>query len=80
MHWTAAAIPPPTEQEIRDCFAPLYDTDSATDTTTEPGAVQYVSQMLRVTMKDRVMMMEITVPTAEHQKMMTIPIRTTSAE
>ena len=44
------------------------------------GAVQYVSQMLRVTMEDRVMMMEITVPTAEHQKMMTILIRTTSAE
>jgi hypothetical protein len=27
----------PTEQEIRDCFAPLYDTDSATDTTPEAG-------------------------------------------
>jgi hypothetical protein len=24
----------PTEQEIRDCFAPLYNTGSATDTTT----------------------------------------------
>ncbi|MFZ0253319.1 MAG: hypothetical protein WAL28_05910 [Nitrososphaeraceae archaeon] len=28
----------PTEQEIRDCFAPLYNTDSATDTTTEAGS------------------------------------------
>jgi hypothetical protein len=24
----------PTEQEIRDCFAPLYNTGTATDTTT----------------------------------------------
>ena len=28
----------PTEQEIRDCFSPLYDTDSATDTTPEVGS------------------------------------------
>ena len=28
----------PTEQEIRDCFDPLYNTDSATDTTTEAGS------------------------------------------
>jgi septal ring-binding cell division protein DamX len=28
----------PTEQEIRDCFVPLYNTDSATDTTTEAGS------------------------------------------
>jgi hypothetical protein len=28
----------PTEQEIRDCFAPLYNTDSAIDTTTEAGS------------------------------------------
>ena len=28
----------PTEQEIRDCFGPLYNTDSATDTTTEAGS------------------------------------------
>jgi hypothetical protein len=27
----------PTEQEIRDCFAPLYNTGSATGTTTTPG-------------------------------------------
>jgi hypothetical protein len=28
----------PTEQEIRDCFAPLYNTGSATGTTTTPGS------------------------------------------
>jgi hypothetical protein len=28
----------PTEQEIRDCFAPLYNADSATDITTEAGS------------------------------------------
>ena len=28
----------PTEQEIRDCFTPLYNTGSATDTTTTPGS------------------------------------------
>jgi hypothetical protein len=27
----------PTEQEIRDCFTPLYNTGSATGTTTTPG-------------------------------------------
>jgi hypothetical protein len=27
----------PTEQEIRDCFDPLYNTDSATDTSTDTG-------------------------------------------
>jgi hypothetical protein len=27
----------PTEQEIRDCFDPLYNTDSATDTPTDTG-------------------------------------------
>ena len=26
----------PTEQEIRDCFAPLYNTGTASDTTTSP--------------------------------------------
>lgn len=44
------------------------------------GAVQQMSQKLRVTMKERVMTMEITVPTAEHQKTMMDLIRTTSAE
>ena len=29
----------PTEQEIRDCFAPLYNTGSATGTTTTPGSI-----------------------------------------
>jgi hypothetical protein len=29
---------PPTEQEIRDCFAPLYNTDSATDIATGTGS------------------------------------------
>jgi hypothetical protein len=33
MHWTRT-----TEQEIRDCFAPLYNADSATDITTEAGS------------------------------------------
>ena len=28
----------PTEQEIRDCFDPLYNTASATDTTTPAGS------------------------------------------
>ena len=28
----------PTEQEIRDCFDPLYNTASATDTTTAAGS------------------------------------------
>jgi hypothetical protein len=28
----------PNEQEIRDCFAPLYNTGGASDTTTEPGS------------------------------------------
>jgi hypothetical protein len=28
----------PTEQEIRDCFAPLYNTGSATGSTTTPGS------------------------------------------
>jgi hypothetical protein len=28
----------PTEQEIRDCFDPLYNTGSATGTTTTPGS------------------------------------------
>jgi hypothetical protein len=28
----------PTEQEIRDCFAPLYNTGSASGTTTTPGS------------------------------------------
>jgi hypothetical protein len=28
----------PTEQEIRDCFAPLYNTGSATGTTTTPSS------------------------------------------
>ena len=28
----------PTEQEIRDCFAPLYNTGSATGTTTTPDS------------------------------------------
>jgi len=27
----------PTEQEIRDCFDPLYNTDSAADTSTDTG-------------------------------------------
>ena len=27
----------PTEQEIKDCFTPLYNTGSATGTTTTPG-------------------------------------------
>jgi hypothetical protein len=28
----------PTEQEIRDCFTPLYNTGSAIGTTTTPGS------------------------------------------
>jgi hypothetical protein len=39
-----------------------------------------MGQKLRVMMNERVMTMEITVPTAEHQKTMTELIRTTSAE
>ena len=34
MRWTAGSDSTPTEQEIRDCFAPLYNTGTASDTTT----------------------------------------------
>jgi hypothetical protein len=29
----------PTEQEIRDCFAPLYNTGGATGSTTADGSI-----------------------------------------
>ena len=32
----------PTEQEIRDCFDPLYNTAGATDTPTPPGSASTV--------------------------------------
>ena len=54
----------PTEQEIRDCFTPLYNTGSATGTTTTPGGVlRLVRLTIQVKMKARV------VPTKERQKM-----------
>ena len=53
----------PTEQEIRDCFDPLYNTASATDTTTPALAVV---RLLRLTMQVKV---ERVATTAERQMM-----------
>lgn len=59
----------PTEQEIRDCFAPLYNAGGAagSTTTTTPGSGSTDETEDAGEMK----MKEKTAPVAQHQKMMT---------